>query len=269
MLILGDSSVFGHAIPDGRTLHDQLQQRLGRDGIPARVRRAAAPGYTTVQSRVAFDEVGWRLGPSLLVVANWWSDSHLDRYRDAEVLARRWVGEASALCGLLRQAVDRGRGGEGFRRVGWPTAAAGVRRVPLADHRAHLDALLDEARSRGVGVAVRGLPHAAWVASGDSTTGAGAPYRALRGRGAGLRRLRAPWAAVHRRAAPPGDGSPAPRAGGRRSPRSGGVAGRGAPARSRPQRGPRVRGPLVAGHRAGPRAGARSAAGYSPTTVHA
>lgn len=178
VLTLGDSSVFGHGVPDGQTLHDQLQLQLTRQGTPVRVRCGATPGYSTAQTRVLLDEVGWETEPDLLVVANLWSDSHLDRFRDAEVMARG-AGPPSALYGLLRYGLDRLRGRPTAARVAWPTASdVGVRRVPLPEYRDHLDAIADDALARGIGVVFLGLPHAAWVEAGGATTGASAPYLA-------------------------------------------------------------------------------------------
>lgn len=177
ILTLGDSSVWGHGVPDGQTLHDQLQRELGLAGVPARVQTLATPGYTTVQTRVVLDEVGWARDPALLVVANLWSDAHLDRYRDRDVLAARSPLDRSALFGLLRWAVDSARGRPTAARRAWPTAAdAGVRRVRLDDYRDQLHGILEDARARGVGAVVLGLPHISWVVAGAPTAGAAVPY---------------------------------------------------------------------------------------------
>jgi len=173
----GDSSIFGHGVRDGDTLHDQLQAKLTRAGKPVRVRCGASPGYSTVQALAVLDEVGWPSKPSLLVVAPMWSDSRLDRYRDAEVIERGSFLDHSAFFKLLRWGVRTARGQPTMWKVAWPTPSdAGVRRVPLAEYRENLDAILTQARAHNAGVVMLGLPHASWVAEGNTRSGSSAPY---------------------------------------------------------------------------------------------
>jgi hypothetical protein len=180
ILTLGDSSVFGHGVADGQTLHDRLQEELTRTGQPVRVRCGGTPGYSTVQSLALLQEVGWALKPALLVVANLWSDSRLDRYRDREVLGRIGWTDHVALLRLLRWGIQTARGGPTATQVAWPTPSdAGIRRVPLPEYRDNLDTILREARSRDVGVLVLGLTHASWVAAGKAEGGTAAPYLAV------------------------------------------------------------------------------------------
>lgn len=174
---LGDSSIFGHGVRDGDTLHDQLQAKLTRAGKPVRVRCGGSPGYSTVQALAVLDEVGWPSKPSLLVVAPMWSDSRLDRYRDAEVIERGSVLDYSAFFKLLRWGVRTANGQPTAWKVAWPTPSdAGVRRVPLSEYREHLDAILTQARAHNAGVVMLGLPHASWVAEGNTHSGSSAPY---------------------------------------------------------------------------------------------
>ena len=174
---LGDSSIFGHGVRDGDTLHDQLQAKLTHAGKPVRVRCGASPGYSTVQALAVLDEVGWPSKPSLLVVAPMWSDSRLDRYRDAEVIERGSFLDDSAFFKLLRWGVRTANGQPTAWKVAWPTPSdAGVRRVPLAEYREHLDAILTQARAHNAGVVMLGLPHASWVAEGNTHSGSSAPY---------------------------------------------------------------------------------------------
>lgn len=180
ILTIGDSSVFGHGVADGATLHDQLQARLARAGIPTRVRCGGSPGYSTVQSLALLDEVGWDAEPALLVVASMWSDSRLDRYRDTDLVGRGSILDRSSLFTLIRWGVRTAAGQPTTQKVAWPTPSdAGIRRVPLATYRDNLDAIFTEARDHTAGVVVLGLPHAAWVSEGTTTTGAAAPYLAV------------------------------------------------------------------------------------------
>lgn len=177
IITLGDSSVFGHAMQDGQTLHDRLQANLQAAGVRTRVTTAAQPGYSTVQALAVMDEAGWARKPSLVVVATMWSDSHLDRYRDAEMVTRPGPADASALYGLLRWGTDTVLGRATAQQVGWPTPSdAGVRRVPLKDYRDNLDTLLDQADAHGASVLVLGLTHAGWVQAADTSQGSSALY---------------------------------------------------------------------------------------------
>ena len=174
---LGDSSLFGHGMRDGDTLHDQLQAQLTRAGQPVRVRCGASPGYSSVQALAVLEEVGWPSKPSLLVVAPMWSDSRLDRYRDADVIARGSIVDYSAFFTLLRWGVRTAGGQPTAWKVAWPTPSdAGVRRVPLAQYRDNLDAILTQARAHNAGVVMLGLPHASWVAEGSTLSGTSALY---------------------------------------------------------------------------------------------
>jgi hypothetical protein len=186
ILTTGDSSIFGDGLPDGDTLHDRLQASLEAAGAPARVRTLGVPGYSTIQTRVVLDEVGWDLGPRLLIIGNLWSDSTLERLRDADLLraARSPLGRAefwlshSALFVQLRARLNAARGLPATRKVTWPTpGATGVRRVPIADYAGHLAALLMAARERGVGVIVLALANdQTLLPGGDRRAGPWSPY---------------------------------------------------------------------------------------------
>lgn len=185
VLTTGDSSVFGDGLRDGATLHDLLQDRLAARGVPARVETVAVPGHSTLQTRAAMAEGGWALGPALLVVANLWSDSNLDAFRDADLLAAAATPAAraeralarSALFRQVRAGVNAALGRPGARKISWPTpGAAGVRRVPLPDYARGLETLMDEARARGVGVVVLALANAPMVREGLRPQQEWAPY---------------------------------------------------------------------------------------------
>ena len=106
-----------------------------------------------------------------------WSDSRLDRYRDAEVIERGSFLDDSAFFKLLRWGVRTANGQPTAWKVAWPTPSdAGVRRVPLGEYREHLDAILTQARAHNAGVVMLGLPHASWVAEGNTHSGSSAPY---------------------------------------------------------------------------------------------
>ncbi len=165
VLTLGDSSVFGDGIPDGSTIHDVLAAELGRAGHPTRARTLAVPGYSTFQSRIVLDEAGWAMDPALLVVGNLWSDSKIEVLRDVDVAASlkepaarvEWTLGRSALFRKARAWINVVLGRPPHRIVAWPdghNGTVGIRRVPLEQYAANLEAILDGARERGVGVIV-------------------------------------------------------------------------------------------------------------------
>ncbi|MEC8194208.1 MAG: GDSL-type esterase/lipase family protein [Myxococcota bacterium] len=157
VMILGDSSFFGFGVADDQTMAAHLARRLGG----ATVINGAIPGYSTEQSMRLMDEVGWALDPTLLVVANFWSDTNFEPFSDRDLLrtadAQRsgWIGR-SALVRWLAIAVSAVSPGAGGRIVTWPRGKplpdATERRVPVDAYARNLDALIRAARARGIGV---------------------------------------------------------------------------------------------------------------------
>lgn len=166
VLVVGDSSIFGHGVPDHQTLPVQLEHALQGLGVDADVINGGVPGYSSAQSLVLLEELGWSLEPTLLVVANLWSDNNFDLWADADLLhtAAVFAGNplgGSSLFRLLASGIDRARGGTGAHIVSWTQASGApdgmVRRVPLEAYATNLDAMARQAASRGVGVAYLGL----------------------------------------------------------------------------------------------------------------
>lgn len=160
VLVLGDSSFFGHGLGDADTLPAQLEVALRGAGLDADVINGAIPGYSTEQSRRLLEELGWALEPTLLLVGNLWSDNNADAFRDVDLLQSRALAAQplgrSAFVRLVVGWADRLRGGEGARVVTWTRTSAWPegrqRRVPVQDYARNLDHIVREARSRGVGV---------------------------------------------------------------------------------------------------------------------
>ncbi len=178
LVTVGDSSIFGHGVADGSTIHESIGATLAARGAPARVRSLAVPGYSTMQTRVVMDELGWALQPKLLVIGNLWSDSTLDVVRDADLYRQYATPTAraelllsrSGLFRLVKRAFNTSRGVPAERVISWPQPGdVGVRRVPLADYAANLEALLEGARERGIGVVILGLCTERMVWAGRST----------------------------------------------------------------------------------------------------
>lgn len=163
ILLLGDSSWFGHGVSDDMTLAVQLEERLADSGISVDVVNGGVPGYSTEQTRIQLDEIGWDYQPTLLLIANLWSDNSFDAHRDADLLTAVSSGRVallgrSALFRWLAISIDRLRGGEGARILSWPSSPAwseaGHRRVPVRSYASNLDGMIRDARERGIGAAL-------------------------------------------------------------------------------------------------------------------
>lgn len=161
ILVVGDSSFFGHGIADDQTIPVRLEAELRAGGADVDVFNGAIPGYSTEQTLRLLDEVGWRHEPTLLVVGNLWSDNNIDAFRDVDLLQS--VGSRtnplmrSAFVTLAASWIDRVRGGTGAHLVTWthdstwPTDQD--RRVALQDYAHNLDTMVHRAREHGAGVA--------------------------------------------------------------------------------------------------------------------
>ncbi len=161
ILTLGDSNVFGHGLPDADTLHERLAAELDHRGVRADVFCGGVPGYSTEQSLLLLDEVGWALHPDLLVVANLLSDSTQERFQDRPLLAelhtpqrratRSFLDHSRLLLWLVLQVQPPTRA---ELQVTWlrPPGVAHKPRVPVDDYRDNLLGILAEARDHGVGV---------------------------------------------------------------------------------------------------------------------
>ncbi len=161
VLTLGDSSIFGHGVQDGATLHDQLASKLDERGVPTEVICGGVPGYSTAQTLVLMEEVGWGLDPDVIVIGSQFSDMNRDHFSDRRVLEQleshaaqaEFLLSHSQLFRRLRSAVARGKGVPEFAAVGWPSPESkGEIRVPPSDYVANLIELVVDARDRGVGV---------------------------------------------------------------------------------------------------------------------
>ncbi len=188
VLVLGDSSFFGHGLPDGETLAVHLASALGRRGVTLDTVNAGVPGYSLAQSTLLMDELGWSLEPSLVVVANLWSDNTWDAFADEDLLATRSAALRNPLVhsAAFRLLATMLAGGGGDRTVmvrhrdSWPTDT--VRRVPPRRYGELLDGLVREAASRDVGVALLSPTHRDLVAPETDAPSPSAIYRTIQRR---------------------------------------------------------------------------------------
>lgn len=173
VLVVGDSSLYGHGVNDDETFPAQLESALLGLGQRVEVVNGGTPGYSTEQTRLMLEELGWGLEPDLLVIGNLWSDNNFDSFRDADLLRTQKAFSnplaGSALYRLAASWADVVRGGRGARLVSWtagdqlPTEVG--RRVPLPRYAENLDGMVRDALARNVGVAFLSLTNIERVAT--------------------------------------------------------------------------------------------------------
>lgn len=163
ILVLGDSTFFGHDLDDPDTIPVQVGVLLRERGVDVDTVNGAVPGYSTEQTRRLLDDLGWAREPTLLLIGNLWSDNNFDHFHDADLLHTREVYlhhplARSALFRVMAAVVDKLRGGDAARVVTWTRDSAwpevGVRRVPIAAYVRNLDAMIRAAAARGIGAAL-------------------------------------------------------------------------------------------------------------------
>jgi lysophospholipase L1-like esterase len=88
VLVTGDSSVYGWGQPDGKTYAEQLESLLGRafKGQRFRVVNLGVPGYSTEQTLLLLEDLGWSYEPDLVIVHNIFSDCNIDAFQDRTAL---------------------------------------------------------------------------------------------------------------------------------------------------------------------------------------
>ena len=164
ILILGDSTVYGHGVADDKVFAQVLNQSLGPN---VEVINLGVPGYSTEQTLNLMDMRGWQLSPDLIIIANLWSDNNFDSFVDKTIISRQLDAEtpwALTVSGWLKQSalyrwLDwhvrlEPRANE-VKTVGWMlgrTPTGGYRRVSVNDYAGNLQLLVDKSRSRNADV---------------------------------------------------------------------------------------------------------------------
>ncbi len=161
VMVIGDSTSFGHGVPDGAAYVNVAVRILAESGLDVDVVNGGVAGYSIAQSGLLMEEVGWAMEPTLLVITNLWSDNTFDAFRDEDLLASQSFSHHNPLAhsrALTLLATALGAGDPSGGRLitvsklePWPEDK--VRRVPVERYAALLDELIGEARARGVGVA--------------------------------------------------------------------------------------------------------------------
>ncbi|MFT5685692.1 MAG: lysophospholipase L1-like esterase [Myxococcota bacterium] len=130
MLVLGDSTVFGHGVFDGHPFASLLAQRTGAD-----VQNAGVPGYTCRQSAHRYREVIEHFTPDILIVYSMHNDARIIRSDEG------WLGAAVAHpIGIVR-----------LLSVGatWVRIRRQISRMSTGEFRSCLKGLIAEQRDHG------------------------------------------------------------------------------------------------------------------------
>ena len=163
VMLVGDSTFFGHGIEDDETIIEQTVTRLRAAGVELDAVNGGIPGYSTEQTRMLLDEDGWALEPTLLLIGNLWSDNNFDHFRDADLLRTRrlWLQHplsGSALFLVVAAMVDKSIGDPQARMVTWTRSSElsnyGIRRVPIDRYAYNLDKMVRDASARNIDVAL-------------------------------------------------------------------------------------------------------------------
>lgn len=184
ILTLGDSSVYGDTVRDEEVFSQVAARTLSSQGPRVDAVNGGIPGYSTVQARVLYGRVAARVQASIVLIGTLWSDAAPGEETDVEHLARvraelgRWgpvnrAFRAAQNRSALFRAVRQVRHGNfSFRaptppprdKVGWVHAdddlpVGTFARVPVAEYRANLLALVAAVRADGAQPVLLLLPH--------------------------------------------------------------------------------------------------------------
>jgi len=162
VMLVGDSTFFGHGIEDDQTIIEQAVQRLQARGLDVDAVNGGIPGYSSEQTWMLMEEDGWDMEPTLLLIGNLWSDNNFDHFRDADLLRTRrmWMQNPlsrSSLFLVLSAIIDKQVGDPQARMVTWTRTSelpdVGIRRVPVDRYAFNLDRLVRKAAERGIDAA--------------------------------------------------------------------------------------------------------------------
>lgn len=156
----GDSSAFGHGVPDGEAFVERLPGLLAERGVTdltVEPINGAVPGYSTYQSLERLDQDGWALAPDLLLISNVWSDAGPAVVPDAEFYEED-PGPGERFPQPPPPPLQRSRfvqWAHGWLRPAQPThdtqtPTGDFRRVSTAGYARNLGRMFDGARERGV-----------------------------------------------------------------------------------------------------------------------
>lgn len=159
ILIVGDSTIFGHGVELEKTIEKQLERRL-RAAFPKRIVRVVnggVSGYSSFQGRLFLHEIAPRVQPDVIILAYYFSDFIPDVMADKQrvppdvlSVTLRAALSRSQIYQLLRDEIERRAGLRAERSQG----ASMVARVSVDDYAANLRAMIEETQRLGARAAM-------------------------------------------------------------------------------------------------------------------
>jgi hypothetical protein len=92
VVVVGDSTIYGHGVEESETFARVLEARLRARGIAVEVINGGTPAYSSLQTLRQARHVLAPLAPDVVVIGNMWSDSMPSEQEDAAWL----IGNGSA-----------------------------------------------------------------------------------------------------------------------------------------------------------------------------
>jgi len=182
VIVVGDSTVYGHGVQSTQTFVRRLDGALGPN---IEVINAGVPGYSSEQTLNLLTMRLWDLEPDLLIIASMWSDNNFDSFVDRELISRhqafqsRWTtplaqaAEHSAVYRYLDWHLRVSDREAAVREVGWMLGRAPQgdrRRVPVNDYAMNLERMVQDAADHKANVVFLSLAN--HVDLGAETPGA-------------------------------------------------------------------------------------------------
>lgn len=175
ILFLGDSSVFGHGVPESGAFPWLIKQILDtKSGQKIEIANAAVPGYSSMQCRILFERLKDSIKPDAVVLAPIWSDMMILKWKDKESLGNsggishrtQRILNKSAAAQFVFQLVLASKGIKDKRRLVLnsifrympDSSPDSTRRVEPAEHRQNLSGIVTAAKESGIEVLLMVLP---------------------------------------------------------------------------------------------------------------
>jgi hypothetical protein len=148
ILTLGDSNIFGFDLREEETLHVRIQEEFKAFEIDVDVICGGVPGYSSMQSRILMNEVGWDLLPDLLILGSLLSDSSPAKTPDAlRTPSSKWLYSSRALMWLSFLFHKH-------EYIEWWETGGTTVRVSPQEYRENIEYLLKTAASKNIGALI-------------------------------------------------------------------------------------------------------------------
>jgi lysophospholipase L1-like esterase len=181
ILYLGDSSVYGFGVEETKAFPyltaALMAEKLERSVV---VINAAAPGYSSTQCRILFEDIVEKIQPDLVVFAALWSDMTPANWTDADLLRRfsstgyrfnsaaRLQMRRSGLFSLLEARLASARSIPENRTIFWQNVLntggeTDRMRVSIRQHAKNMRAVCRRCRQDGIEIALLILPYNSYL----------------------------------------------------------------------------------------------------------